>query len=201
MCPAQIFIFFRHMLPTPCGDSTSRRLTLCQRICHTHPPPLLPSHTSRAPTPPPALSPSYTLSSATCNHHQEGIVTFTPSTTPPFTYHTASCLPPPPTTTTFTGNLPGVFFAVGTHIHTCDVIPAVCGRSLQSACGVSPSGAPCNAALHALFSAASTLGDEAFYTVALPLCAWMLDLELSRRLAFFWASTYYVGQSAKVLLL
>ncbi|CAM9738728.1 unnamed protein product [Pylaiella littoralis] len=72
--------------------------------------------------------------------------------------------------------------------------------SLQSVCGVSPSGAPTNAALHALFSTASTLGDEAFYTVALPLCAWMLDLELSRRLAFFWASTYYVGQSAKELL-
>lgn len=49
-----------------------------------------------------------------------------------------------------------------------------------------------------MFSLASTLGDEAFYTVALPLCAWILDLGLSRRLAFFWASTYYVGQATKV---
>ena len=72
-------------------------------------------------------------------------------------------------------------------------------RSLQASCGVSATGIPSNAPLHALFSAASTLGDEAFYTVALPLCAWVLDLELSRRLAFFWASTYYVGQSAKVM--
>lgn len=42
------------------------------------------------------------------------------------------------------------------------------------------------------------LGDEAFYTVALPLSAWVLDLELTRRLAFFWASMYYVGQATKV---
>lgn len=63
---------------------------------------------------------------------------------------------------------------------------------------MSPGGAPSNAALHALFAAASAFGDEAFYTVALPLCAWVLDLQLSRRLAFYWASTYYVGQSAKV---
>eukprot|EP00903_Cladosiphon_okamuranus_P014154 g13153.t1 len=70
-------------------------------------------------------------------------------------------------------------------------------RSLQTHCGVSPDGAPANAALHALFTGASAFGDEAFYTVALPLSAWMLDLQLSRRLAFFWASTYYVGQSTK----
>ncbi|CAN0235448.1 unnamed protein product [Ectocarpus sp. 12 AP-2014] len=70
-------------------------------------------------------------------------------------------------------------------------------RSFQAACGVSEAGRVGNAPLHALFTAASALGDEAFYTVALPLCAWVLDLELSRRLAFFWASTYYTGQAAK----
>lgn len=75
---------------------------------------------------------------------------------------------------------------------------ALAKRSLQAYCGVSPDSLPSNAALHALFTAASAFGDEAFYTVALPLSAWVLDLQLSRRLAFFWASTYYVGQSTKV---
>lgn len=73
-------------------------------------------------------------------------------------------------------------------------------RSLQAACGISADGLPSYPALHAIFSLASTLGDEAFYTVALPLCAWLLDLALSRRLALFWASTYYVGQAAKVTM-
>ena len=71
-------------------------------------------------------------------------------------------------------------------------------RWLQTTCGVNAQGVPSNSAFHALFSLASTLGDEAFYTVALPLGAWMLDLELTRRLAFFWVSVYYVGQATKV---
>lgn len=87
---------------------------------------------------------------------------------------------------------------------TDDKWSVICGsssrlprRSLQTACGVTRHGHPSNPVLHTFFSIASTLGDEAFYSVALPLCAWTLDLELSRRLAFFWASTYYVGQSIK----
>ncbi|CAN0111094.1 unnamed protein product, partial [Discosporangium mesarthrocarpum] len=67
-------------------------------------------------------------------------------------------------------------------------------RAFQSACGVSDSGTPTNTALHVAFLVASALGDEAFYTLALPLCAWVLDARLSRRLAVFWSSIYYLGQ-------
>ncbi|CAM9709587.1 unnamed protein product, partial [Laminaria digitata] len=68
----------------------------------------------------------------------------------------------------------GGFECVRSHLHDAVVSRRLLSyvRSLQTACGVSPQGVPLNPVLHALFSAASTLGDEAFYTVALPLCAW-----------------------------